>query len=196
MKRREFLQGALAVAVLGEGFMMSEKSVLADTVPIGGTLGPLLDPWTGAHNGFPKFDKVKIDEFKPALLKGMDLKRDQIKAITGQAAKPSFDNSIVPFEDSGRPYGRTNRFFDIFTSTMNDKPMQAIESELKPILAKFDDEVIQNDPLFQRIKAVYEVREKSNLNPEQQRLVETYYRQFTRQGAGLDAEKEKAARNK
>jgi peptidyl-dipeptidase Dcp len=77
---------------------------------------------------------------------------------------------------------------------MNDKPMQAIESEMKPILAKFDDEVIQNDPLFQRIKAVYEVREKSNLNPEQQRLVEVYYRQFTRQGAGLDAEKKKRLR--
>jgi peptidyl-dipeptidase Dcp len=194
MKRREFLKGALAVAVLGEGLIMSEQMGLADTVPLGGTLGPLLDPWTGPHDGFPKFDQVKIDDFKAALMKGMDLKRDQIKAITGQAAKPNFENSILAFEDAGRPFSRTNRFFDIYTSTMNDKPMQAIESEMKPILAKFDDEVIQNDPLFQRIKAVYEVREKSNLNPEQQRLVEVYYRQFTRQGAGLDAEKKKRLR--
>jgi peptidyl-dipeptidase Dcp len=186
MKRREFLKGAMAIAALGGSSFMSQKAN-AQVDP----LGPLLEPWTGAHEGFPHFDKVKITEFKPALLKGMDLKRDEIKSITSVKDKPTFENTIVVFEDAGRPYNRTNRFFDIYTSTMNDKPMQAIESEMKPLLAKFDDEVIQNDPLFQRIKAVYEVRGSSNLTPEQQRLVDVYYRQFSRQGAGLD-EKKKA----
>jgi len=152
-------------------------------------MGPLLDPWTGEHDGYARFDLVKIEEFKPALLKGMDLKRVEIKAITDQPDKATFANTIVPFEDSGRPYNRTNRFFDIYTSTMNDKPMQGIENEMKPVMAKFDDEVIQNDPLFQRIKVVYEARENSGLTGEQQRLVDVYYRQFTRQGAGLDAKK-------
>lgn len=152
-------------------------------------LGPLLDTWTGAHDGFPRFDLVKISDFKDALLKGMDLKRAEVKTLTGQQEKPNFENSIAGLEDSGRPYSRAQRLFDIYTSTMNDKPMQSIETEMKPIMAKFDDEIIQNDPLFQRIKAVYEAREKSGLNPEQQRLTEVYYQQFTRQGAGLDETK-------
>jgi len=46
---------------------------------------------------------------------------------------------------------------------MNDKPMQAIETEMKPILTKFDDEVLLNDELFQRVKAVYDKRDKSDL---------------------------------
>ena len=168
---------------------MSKQS-LAETV----TLGPLLDTWTGGHKGFPRFDLVKISDFKPSILKGMDLKREQIKQLTSQKDKPTFENTIAVLEDSGRPLSNTIRFFGIYTSTMNDKPMQAIETEMTPILAKFDDEIIQNDELFQRIKTVYEAREKSGLTDEQKRLVEVYYKMFTRQGAGLDAEKKKRLR--
>jgi len=152
-------------------------------------MGPLLDPWSGGHGGTPQLDLVKKAEFKDALLKGMDLKRAELKIITDQMGKPTFENTIVVFEDAGRPFSRANRIFDIYTSTMNDKTMQGIESEMKPLLAKFDDEVIQNDPLFQRIKVVYNARSNSGLTPEQQRLAEVYYRQFARQGAGLDKEK-------
>lgn len=186
MNRRTFLKRTVALMVLG-GLVDVKRTLAEDTAP----MGPLLEPWTGEHDGYPRFDLVKIEEFKPALLKGMDLKRAEIKTITDVSDKATFDNTIVAFEDSGRPYNRTNRFFDIYTSTMNDKPMQAIENEMKPQMAKFDDEVIQNDPLFQRIKVVYEARENSGLNEEQQRLVDVYYREFTRQGAGLD-EKKKA----
>ncbi|MCC7531569.1 MAG: M3 family metallopeptidase, partial [Candidatus Melainabacteria bacterium] len=86
------------------------------------------------------------------------------------------------------------RYFSIYTSTMNDKTMQAIETEMTPLIAKFDDEIIQNDELFQRIKAVYEARESSGLTNEQKRLVVVYYKLFTRAGAGLDADKKKRIR--
>ncbi|HEY9718873.1 MAG TPA: M3 family metallopeptidase [Trichormus sp.] len=189
MNRRTFLKRTAAALVLGA--LVDVKRTLAeDSQP----MGPLLDPWTGDHEGYARFDLVKIEEFKPALLKGMDLKRVEIKAITDKTDKATFEDTIAAFEDSGRPYNRTNRFFDIYTSTMNDKPMQAIENEMKPIMSKFDDEVIQNDPLFQRIKVVYEIRENSGLTGEQQRLVDVYYRQFTRQGAGLDEKKKERLR--
>lgn len=166
---------------------MSIKDSLAET----SSIGPLMENWTGAHNGTPRFDLVKITEFKPALLKGMDLKRAEIKALTSNKEKPNFENTIAVLEDSGRPYNRASRFFDIYVSTMNDKTMQGIESEMMPLIAKFDDEIIQNDELFQRVKSVYEQREKLGLSAEQQRLVDVYYKQFTRHGAGLD-EKKKA----
>ena len=75
---------------------------------------------------------------------------------------------------------------------MNDKAMQAIEKEMAPILAAFADEIIQNEALFARIKAVYDApREAAKLTPEQLRLVEVQYRNFARRGAALGA-KEKA----
>lgn len=185
MNRRVFLKGAIATLALAGGSLMSVRQTLAATVG----LGPLLDPWTGAHGGIARFDLVQVSDIKPAMLKGMDLKRAEITAITSQPDSPTFENTIVTFEDAGRPFSRVNRFFDVYTSTMNDKTMQGIESEMKPLLAKFDDEVIQNDALFQRIKTVYDNRAKSGLNPEQQRLVEVYYTMFARQGAGLSPEK-------
>ena len=115
---------------------MSLKQSLAETV----SLGPFLDPWTGEHEGYPRFDLANTAGLKDALMKGMDLKRAQINVITGQDSKPTFENSIAALEDCGRPFTNANRFFDIYTSTMNDKTMQGIETEMKPVLAKFDDE--------------------------------------------------------
>ncbi len=186
MKRRTFLKNAIYLAALGETFILNMKQALATE-----SLGPLLDTWTGDYNGYPRFDLAKTVDLKAAIMKGMDLKRDEIKKVVAQSEKATFQNTFVPLEDAGRPLNNSIRFFDIYTSTMNDKKMQAIETDMRPILAKFDDEIIQNDPLFQRIKAVYETRENSSLTAEQQRLVEVYYKQFTRQGAGLD-EKKKA----
>jgi peptidyl-dipeptidase Dcp len=171
--------------LLGGNFAMTNKPALAETV----SLAPLLDPWTGAHGGTPRFDLIQVSEIKPALYKGMDLKRAEIKTITSQTTAPTFENTVAPFEDSGRAFNRTSRIYDIFTSTMNDKPMQAFESEMSPVLSKFDDEITQNDELFRRIKTVYDAREKSGLTPEQIRLTEVFYKQFTRQGAGLSEEK-------
>ncbi len=181
------MKNLVMATLLGGNFAMTNKPALAGTV----NLGPLLDPWTGAYGGTPRFDLIQVTEIKPAFLKGMDLKRAEIKTITSQAAAPTFDNTVAAFEDTGRAFNRTSRIFDIFTSTMNDKSMQALESEMSPILSKFDDEVMQNDELFQRIKSVYDVRETAGLTPEQVRLTEVFYKQFTRQGAGLSQEKKK-----
>ncbi len=165
---------------------MGLKQSPAETIA---SIEPFLDPWTGKHGGTPRFDLAKVADLKAAIMKGMDLKREEIKAITSAKGKATFENTIAALEDAGHPLSRSMRFFDIYTSTMNDKTMQSIESAVRPVIAKFDDEIIQNDELFQRIKTVYESRETSGLSPEQQRLSEVYYRQFARLGAGLDAQK-------
>ncbi|MBY0547319.1 MAG: M3 family metallopeptidase [Candidatus Obscuribacterales bacterium] len=183
--RRTFLKGVVAVAMLGGAFLMGLNPSTAETTSV----EPFLDPWTGARGGTPRFDLAKTTELKPAILKGMDLKRKEIQAIVDQKEPPTFQNTIAALEDCGRPLSRAMRFFDIYTSTMSDKAMQSIESDLRPQLAKFDSEIIQNDGLFQRIKTVYESREKSGLNSEQKRVTELYYTMFKRQGAGLDQKK-------
>jgi peptidyl-dipeptidase Dcp len=153
-------------------------------------MGPLLDPWTGAHGGFPLFDLINVADFKPALLKSMDLKRAEIEAIVNNKRRPTFANTIARMEDSGRPLERARMLFFIYTSTMNDATMQAIDEEMSPIFAQFADEEVQNEGLFRRIKAVYDALERSRLTPGQKRLTEKYYSHFARQGAAVDGEKQ------
>ncbi len=146
---------------------------------------PLLDPWTGPHGGTPRFDLVKVDAFKPAMLKAMDLKRTEIAAIAGNNAAPDFENTFAAFADSGRPFGRAFQIFNVYISTMNDRHMQGVETEMAPLLSAFDDETVQNEALFARLKSVYEARAEASLSPEQQRLADVVYTNFARKGAAL-----------
>ena len=191
MKRRVFLKGAMFAVTFGGGLFMSEtKANSATTIS-----NPLLEPWTGKYGGVPRFDEIKKTEFKSAILEGMDLKRADIKKIASASSAPDFENTIAAMESSGGPFDRATRLFYIYTAVLNDKNMQALETEMEPKLAKFDDEIVQNDELFKRIKSVYETREKSNLTDEQKRVAEVYYKQFSRRGAGLDkAKKERLSK--
>jgi peptidyl-dipeptidase Dcp len=182
MKRRAFLRGALATAALSSPAFTGLEQAFAQSVP----RGRILDEWGGPYGGIPPFDVVKATDIKPGLLKGMDLLRTEIKLITANKAAPTFENSIALFEDVGRPLGRAQSFFNIYTSTMNDKAMQAVEAEMSPILAALNDEITQNEPLFKRIKTVYDARATSGLTSEQQRLADVHYTRFARQGANLN----------
>ncbi len=148
---------------------------------------PLLAPYAGDNGGVPAFDKFKTADFKPAMLKGMDMKRAEIQAIVDNKDAPTFANTIEALEDSGRAYYRVSTIFGIYTSTMNDKAMQDVEKEMAPLQAAFNDETIQNEKLFARIKTVYDGREAAKLEPDQARLLEVYWRLFTRNGAALNA---------
>ena len=155
---------------------------------------PLLAPWTGPDGGAPPFDRVRVEDFKPSLLAAIEAQRLQIAAIGADPSAPTFANTIVALEASGRELNRVGAVFGVYTSTMNDKTMQAIEAEMAPILAAFADEVIQNAALYGRIKAVHEARQTSGLGPEEQRLTLVTWRRFTRHGAGLgDAAKARMA---
>ena len=155
---------------------------------------PLLAPWKGPYGGVPDFAKVKIADFKPALLEAIARDRAEIGKIARNKAAPTFANTIAAMEAAGRPLNRVSAVFNIYTSTMDDKEMQAVEKEMSPVLAAFNDDVIQNAALFKRIKAVYDARETGRLSPEQKRLVWVVYRRFARQGAALgEADKKKLA---
>ncbi|MBS2019018.1 MAG: M3 family metallopeptidase [Deltaproteobacteria bacterium] len=147
---------------------------------------PLLTKWTGPYGGVPPFAKVKVALFTPGFDAAMNEERREIDAITGNAAPPTFENTIVAFENAGRRLADLETVFDIWQSTMADKEFQAVEREVAPKLAAFADEIVQNDRLFQRISAVYASPEKAKLTPEQQRLVWRHYTNFVRSGAKLD----------
>ncbi len=146
---------------------------------------PLLARWTGPHNGAPPFDRIIVADFKPAMLVAMEENRAEIAAIVDDPAPASFVNTIGALENSGRALSRVSAMFNVWTSTLNDPAMRAVEQEIAPALAAFEDEVVQNAALFSRVKAVYDARAALDLTAEQQRLTWVVYRDFARRGAAL-----------
>ena len=152
---------------------------------------PLVAPWTGPYGGVPPFDKVKVDAIGPALEVGMARNLAEIELIATNPEAPTFANTIAALEDTGRALSRAATVYGVYSSTMSDDAVQAVERDMAPKLAEFQDKITQNEPLFQRIAAVYEAREKSGLTPEQQRLTWYYYTNLVRAGAQLDPAKKK-----
>jgi peptidyl-dipeptidase Dcp len=144
-------------------------------------------PWTGPRNGAPPFDRIRVGDFKPALMAAMEDHRREIAGIAADPAPASFDNTIAAMENSGRIFNRVGAIFGVWTSTLSDPPMREVEHEMAPLLAAFEDEVVQNAALFARVRAVYDARKTSGLTAEQQRLTWVVYRSFARRGAALAA---------
>ncbi len=150
---------------------------------------PLLQPWTGPYGGVPPFDKVRVEDFKPALEAAMAENLAEIDRIANDPAPPTFENTIAAMERSGRTLDRVGNIYGIWSSNMNSPEFQPVEREMAPKLAAFSDQITQNEKLFQRIEAVYDSPEKAQLTPEQQRLTWLTYTNFVRAGAKLDAAK-------
>lgn len=149
----------------------------------------LLDPWTGPYGGIPPFDKVKAADLKDGLLKGIEMARAELKAIGEQTEPASFQNTHARMQDSGRALDRASNIFGVYSGNLNDDTVKEAEKVLSPAFAAYQDEIVQNEKLFARIKAVYDARESSGLSAEEKRIAQLTYEQFQRQGAGLDAAK-------
>ena len=170
----------LTVAALDAAEM---KSTDTSAVPA----NVLLAPWTGPYGGVPPFDKVKVTDLQPALEAGMTQQLAEIDRVASDPAAPTFANTIAAMERTGRTLDRVSTVYGVYSSTLNDEAVQAVEREMAPKLAAFSDQITQNQPLFERIAKVYETRETAGLTPEQQRLTWVYYTNFVRAGARLDA---------
>jgi peptidyl-dipeptidase Dcp len=196
--RRALLASAVASAVFITSDFMSAKNIVkafettSETAPLTAEeKNPLLAEWTGPYGGVPPFDRVKIADFKPALEAAMAENLAEIEKIANQKDAPTFENTIVALENTGRALDRVSTIYNIWTGSMSSKEMQAVESEMDVKLAAFYDKITQNEALFKRIEAVYNSPQKSKLTPEQQRLVWRYYTNFVRAGARLGAAEKK-----
>jgi peptidyl-dipeptidase Dcp len=152
---------------------------------------PVVAPWPGPFGGVPPFDQVKVEHFKPALEEAMAERLAEIEAIAADPAPPTFENTLAALERGGRAFDRASTIYYIYSSTMRTPEFQQVELEMEPRLAAFSDRIVQNERLFKRIAAVYEARESSGLDAEQQRLAWLKYTEFARSGARLDADAKK-----
>jgi peptidyl-dipeptidase Dcp len=171
----------------GLAALVAAGTALAATAPEANVQNPLLAPWSGPYGGVPPFEKVKVEQFKPALETAMTEALAEIDKVANDPAPPTFENTIVGLERSGRALDRVSNIFGIYSSTMSTPDFQKVEEEMAPKLAAFSDQITQNEKLFKRIAAVYDAREKGTLTAEQKRLVWLDYTNFVRAGAKLDA---------
>ena len=148
---------------------------------------PLLSPWGGPHGGVPAFDKIQVADFKPALEAAMAENLAEVAAIANNPQAPTFENTLAALERSGHTLDRVQAAYGVWSSTLNDAAFGAVQTEMAPKLAAFNDQISQNTALFKRIAAVRNAPATKQLTPEQQRLVEVTYKQFVRAGAQLNA---------
>ncbi len=176
---------ATLVAGCATGSSVSTTTTASPVVVAAPADNPLLEDWSGPFGGVPPFDRVRVDQFKPALEAGMVQNLAEIDQITAIGEPPTFDNTIAAMERAGETLNRVRTVYGIWSSTMNTPDFQAVEREMAPVLAGFSDQITQNTALFRRIEAVYEARERAGLDAEQQRLAWLYYTNFVRAGARL-----------
>lgn len=140
------------------------------------------------------FSKIRNEHFKPAILEAIASARKEIDAIVDNPELPSFENTIEALDYSGYQLDRVTSVFFNLNSAETNEEIQKIAQEVSPLLSEFSNDITLNEKLFQRVKTVYNTKEKLDLNAEQSTLLEKRYKSFSRNGANLPAEKKKRLR--
>lgn len=142
--------------------------------------------------GAPDFDKIKMEHYEPAFLKGMEEQNAEIKAIAGNPEAPTFENTIVALDKSGAILARVYGVFGALTEADTNESLIALNGKIAPMLSEHGDNIYLNQDLYKRVAELHnqELEGKITLTTEQHRLLDKYYKAFVRSGAGLDAEKQ------
>ncbi|MEE9577790.1 MAG: M3 family metallopeptidase, partial [Gemmatimonadota bacterium] len=125
---------------------------------------------------------------KPALEAGMARALEAIDVIANNPEPPTFENTILALEGSRRDLDRVLAYWGIWSGNLSTPEFREIQREMSPRLAEFRTKIRQNEPLFARVKTVYEGDERASLRPDQKRLVWLIYERFARNGATLEGE--------
>ena len=151
---------------------------------------PLLTEFQTPHHTLP-FHLIRTEHYEPAIREGMEQQNQEIEAIINQPEAPTFQNTILALEHSGRLLGRASTVFGNLLSAETNEEMQELAKTIMPMLTEQANNIHLNEKLFARVKTVYEQRMDAHLNPEQLKLVEDLYEGFANSGANLKgAEKE------
>ena len=135
----------------------------------------------------PAFDRIRPEDFAPALQQAMALHRSEIAALVAQPAAPDFANSVAAYDRTGALLQRVEAVLSNLCASATSAALQAVQLEVAGPLSAHWSAVLQDAGLLARIAAVHAERDSLVLTPEQQRLIERIYSDFTRAGALLPA---------
>lgn len=138
--------------------------------------------------GAPDFSKIQESDYLPAFEAGIKEQRTNIQKIISNKKKPTFQNTILAYENSGMLLDRVSNVFFGLTSAHKTPGIAEAQKKVMPLLTDLDNEISFNQKLFERIKYVYD-HEYNKLKGEDKRLTEVIYKGFVRSGALLSPEK-------
>jgi len=138
--------------------------------------------------GAPDFSKIQVTDYAPAFQQAMEETRKNIQAIVDCKDSATFENTILPYEDSGKSLARVSSVFFALVEADKSEELSEIEKTVKPLLTDLQNEISFNKPLFERIKTVYD-KQHDSLTGEDQKLLEEIYKDFVRKGALLSDDK-------
>jgi peptidyl-dipeptidase Dcp len=153
-------------------------------------VNPLLAPWATPFEA-PPFDAIKDGDFGPAFEEALAAHRVEIDRIANDAAAPTFENTIVALENSGRTLSRVSSVFWNLAGANTNDALQAIEREISPKLAQHWNAITSNAALFARVDAVMQAADAAGLDAEQRRVLERTHLAFVRAGARLQGDNKK-----
>ncbi|MDE6801160.1 MAG: peptidase M3, partial [Muribaculaceae bacterium] len=148
---------------------------------------PLLKPFDTPLDT-PPFHEFTVAAYEEAIDRGIEEARREINAITVQRSVPDFENTIVALDRVGGDLNRAvNIFFNLVSANSSDEMMD-LSMRVSPKLSAYSTDVILNEPLWERVKQVYENRDKFDLDAEDQMLLTKTYESFALSGANLQGE--------
>ena len=150
---------------------------------------PLVKEWKTPFGTTP-FEEIKPTDYLPAFKHAMKIHKEEVKAIIDNKETPNFQNTIAAFDFSGELLYKVTGVFFNMTATNTNEEMQKLEVEIAPMLAKHTDEINMDAKLFEKVKKVWDNKDKENLNQEQKMLLEKIYKRFVRSGALLSKDKQ------
>jgi peptidyl-dipeptidase Dcp len=152
---------------------------------------PFFEEWDTPF-GIPPFAEIEEEHYMPAIREGIVRHQAEIDTIAESTEEPTFENTVLALEYSGKMLDRVTEVFFSLNSAITNEQMQSIAKEAAPLLSEHRDNIILNEKLFDRVKTVHDQRDSLDLTAEQDKLLDEYYKRFTRNGAGLGpAEKER-----
>ena len=143
---------------------------------------------------YPPFDRIENSHYLPAFERGMAEQLAELEEIANQADAPTFENTIIPLELSGRLLSRVATVFFSMSGAHTNEDIRELEQELAPQLAAHNDKILLNQALFERISNLLEQREKLQLDAQSLRLLEQYHVDYVRAGAALTAQQQEQMR--
>ncbi|MGE5350524.1 MAG: M3 family metallopeptidase [Acidobacteriota bacterium] len=172
-------------------------AIICSTILLGSTMAQEKNPFFSEYKTpfqVPPFDKIKEEHYLPAFKEGIKEQQKEVNAIINNKKEPTFDNTILALERSGELLTKvSNVYYNAMNTQITDN-IQKISREVTPLMAKNNDDINLNEKLFQRVKAVFDKKDKLKLNAEQMKLLEKTYKDFVRGGANLSGEKKEEFR--
>lgn len=140
--------------------------------------------------GVPPFDKIKLADYEPAIMKGIAEQNKMIAKIISNKQPATFENTILALDESSPMLNRVVAIYSNMNDADTNDGLVALSVKMDPLLAAHSDNIYLNQKLFLKVKAVHDGKGYAKLNTEQKRLTDKIYRNFVRSGANLSAAKQ------